>query len=46
MVSGIQSIMSIDKNNNCNNVVENCALYDVILDRDNILGIMEVEEEE
>jgi hypothetical protein len=46
MVSGIPSIITIDKNNICNIIVENCAPYDVTLDRDNILGIMEVEEEE
>ncbi len=46
MVSGISSIVSMDKFNNCKIVVENCAPYDVTLERDDILGIMEIEEEE
>jgi len=46
MVSSIPSIITIDKNNIFNIVVENCAPYDVTLDRDDTLGIMEVEKEE
>ena len=46
MVSGMPSIVSIDKFNNCKIVIENCAPYDVTLERDDILGIMEIEEEE
>jgi hypothetical protein len=34
MVSGMPSIMNIDENNICNIVVENCAPYDVTLERD------------
>jgi hypothetical protein len=46
MVSGMPSIVNVDENNICNIMVENCAPYDVTLERDNILGIMETEEEE
>jgi hypothetical protein len=42
MVSGMPSIVSIDKFNNCKIVIENCAPYDVTLERDDILGIMEI----
>jgi hypothetical protein len=38
--------MNVDENNICNTVVENCAPYDVTLERDNVLGIMETEEDE
>ncbi len=46
MISGMPSIINVDKNNICNIVIENCAPYVVTLDRDDILGIMEIEEEE
>jgi hypothetical protein len=38
--------LNLDKNNICNIIVENCAPFDVTLERDDILGIMEIEEEE
>ncbi len=40
------SIVSIDKNNNCKIVIEKCTSYDVKLERDKIIGILEVKEEE
>ncbi len=46
MVSGMPSIVNVDQNNICNIVMENCALYDVTLERDDILGVMETKEEE
>jgi hypothetical protein len=45
MISGMPSIVNVDKNNICNIIVENCAPY-VTLERDNILRVMETEEEE
>ncbi len=45
MVSGIQSIVNIDENNICSIVVENCAPYDVTLERDDIIGVMEMEQD-
>jgi len=46
MVSGMPSIVSFDKFNNCKIVVENCAHCDITLEVDDILGILEIEEEE
>jgi hypothetical protein len=46
MISGMPSIVNIDENNICNIVIENCAPYDITLESDDILGIMETEEEE
>ncbi len=37
--------MSVDEFNNCKIVIENCAPYDSTLERDDILGIMEIKEE-
>jgi hypothetical protein len=46
MISGMPSIVNVDENNICNIIVENCARYNVTLERDNVLGIMKTEEEE
>ena len=46
MVSGMPAIVSIDKNNNCKIVVDNCAPYDVTINRGDILGIMDIEKDE
>jgi superfamily II helicase len=46
MVSGMQSIVDIDENNICNIVVENCSPYDITLERDDIIGDMETEQDE
>jgi hypothetical protein len=43
IVSGMLAIVSIDKNNNCKIVLDNCAPYDVTISRNNILGIMDAE---
>ncbi len=40
------AIVSIDKNNNCKIVVDNCAPYDVTINRGDILGIMDIETDE
>jgi len=46
MVSGMPSIVNIDENNICNIIVENCAPYNVTLERDDIIGVMETEPDE
>jgi hypothetical protein len=46
MVSEMPSIVNVDENNICNIIVENCAPYDVTLERDDILGVMETKEDE
>jgi hypothetical protein len=43
IVSGMLAIVSIDKNNNCKIVLDNCAPYNVTISRNNILGIMDAE---
>jgi hypothetical protein len=43
MVSGMPAIISIDKNNNCKIVLDNCAPYDITISRNDILGIMDTE---
>jgi hypothetical protein len=43
MVSGMPAIVNIDENNICSFVVEN---YDVTLERDDIIGVMETEQDE
>jgi hypothetical protein len=42
----MSAIINMDKNNICSIVVENCVPYNVILERDDILGIIEIKEEE
>ncbi len=45
MISGMPAIVSIDKNNNCKIIVDNCAPYNVIIDCNDIIGIMDTEDE-
>jgi superfamily II helicase len=46
MVSGMPSIVNMDENNICNNVMENCTPSDVTLEMDDVLGVMETEKDE
>ncbi len=46
MISGVPAIVSIDKNNNCKIILDNCAPYDVTISRNDILGIMDTEPDE
>jgi hypothetical protein len=46
IVSGMPSVVSIDDNNICRLVQENCAPYDVTLQGRNVLGMMEIEDED
>ena len=41
MISGMPAIVSTDKNNNGKIIVDNCALHDVQIDPNEILGIMD-----
>jgi hypothetical protein len=36
----------MDKNNNCKVMVENCAPYNIIIKRNNLMGLVESEEDE
>jgi hypothetical protein len=46
MISGIPSVVTLDKNNHCKIVLENCTPYQVTLEGGDILGLIEIEEEE
>jgi hypothetical protein len=46
MLSGMPAIISINKNNNCKIVLDNCTPYNVTISRNDILGIMEAEPDE
>ncbi len=46
MISEMPAIVNIDENNICSIIVENCAPYDVTLERDDIIGVMETEPDE
>ncbi len=45
-VSGMLAVVSIDKNNNCKIIVDNCTPYDVIIDRNDVIGFMDIETDE
>jgi len=45
-VLGMLAVVSIDKNNNCKIIVDNRALYDVIIDRNDVIGFMDIEMDE
>jgi hypothetical protein len=45
MISGMPAIISIGKNNNCKIIVNNCAPFDVILDSNDVIGLMDIESE-
>ncbi len=46
MLSGMPAVVTVDKNNNCKIVIDNCAPYDVIIDRNDILALMDRETEQ
>ncbi len=46
MICEMHSIITVDQNNNCKIVVKNCTPYYVILERDDILGILKIKPEE
>jgi hypothetical protein len=43
MLSGMPAVVSIDKNNNCKSVIDNCALWDVTIDRNDVIRLMDIE---
>jgi hypothetical protein len=45
-ISGMPAIVAIDKNNNCKIIVDNCAPYDVTIDRNDVIGFMDTETDE
>ena len=40
------AIVTVDKNNNCKIVIDNCAPYDVTIDRNDILALRDRETEQ
>jgi hypothetical protein len=40
------ALIIMDKNNNCKIVLENCALNDVNIERNNLMGLIKIKEEE
>jgi hypothetical protein len=45
-LTGVPSLVSIDRNYNCKIIIENCAPYEVMIKRNDIMGIVEIEEDE
>ncbi len=46
MLSGMPAIVTVDKNNNCKIVIDNCAPYDVNIDKNDIHALMDRETEQ
>ncbi len=46
MLTGVPSLVSINSNQNCKIVIENCAPYEVTIERNDIMGIIKMEEDE
>ncbi len=44
-LTGVPSLVTIDSNQNCKVVIENCAPYEVTIERNDIMGIIEMEED-
>ena len=45
-MTGVPSLVTIDNEQNCKVVIENCAPYEVTIERNDIMGIIEMEEDE
>jgi hypothetical protein len=46
MLTGMPAVVTVDKNNNCKIVIDNCAPYIVTIDRNDILALMDRETEQ
>jgi len=44
-LTGVPSLVTIDNDQNCKVVIENCAPYEVTIERNDIMGIIEIEED-
>ncbi len=42
MISGMWAIGSVDQNNNCKIIVDNCTPYDVVTNRNYVIGLMDM----
>jgi hypothetical protein len=45
-LTGVPSLVSIDENHNCKIIIKNCAPYQVTIERNDIMGLMEIEDDE
>jgi len=45
-LTGVPSIPPIDENHNCRIIIENCAPYEVTIERSNIMGLVEIKDNE
>jgi len=46
MLSGMPAIVTVDKNNNCKIVIDNCAPYDATIGRNDVIALMDRETEQ
>jgi hypothetical protein len=46
MLTGVPEVVSIDENNNCKVMIKNCAPYKVMIERNRLLGLVEIKEDE
>jgi hypothetical protein len=44
-LTGVPSLVTIDNNQSCRVIIENCAPYEVTIERNNIMGIIKMEED-
>jgi hypothetical protein len=44
-LTGVPSLVTINNDQNCKVVIENCALYEFTIERNDIMGIIEIEED-
>jgi hypothetical protein len=44
-LTGVPALVTIDSDQNCQVVIENCAPYEVTIERNDIMGIIEMEED-
>jgi hypothetical protein len=45
-ISGMPALVTLDKYKNCKLVIDNCAPYDIVLARNEVLGVLEFEPDE
>ncbi len=45
ILTGVPSLVSINKNQNCKIIIENCAPYEITIERNDIMGIIKMEED-
>ncbi len=46
MLSRMPAVITVEKNNNCKILIDNCVPYDITIDRNDIIALMERETEQ